>query len=78
MLESTRGRNPGQWWPTKYPDGRLSATLYCSECEKPMSLANHKIADDGTVTPSVVCPQENVECPRCGFHEFVRLNGLGD
>ena len=39
-------------------------------------LNDHEIADDGTVTPSVVCPDSE-----CGFHEMIVLedwnkNGL--
>jgi hypothetical protein len=33
-------------------------------------LRNHRIASDGAVSPSVVCPN-----PQCDFHEFVRLEG---
>lgn len=36
------------------------------------SLADHEIAADGTVSPSLVCPHE-----RCDFHDFVRLEGWG-
>lgn len=35
-----------------------------------LSLNRHTIQDDGTVTPSVVCPLTG-----CGFHEFVKLEG---
>lgn len=35
-----------------------------------MTSKYHRIADDGTVHPSVVCPIDG-----CGFHEFVRLVG---
>ena len=31
---------------------------------------DHTIAEDGTVSPSVVCPESG-----CGFHEYVRLEG---
>ncbi len=34
------------------------------------SLADHAIAADGTVTPSLVCPDGG-----CDFHEHVRLVG---
>lgn len=77
MLEPTKGRAPGQWWPATRTDGPTTATLICPDCKKPMSLQGHTIAADGTVGPSVVCPRAsgNVECPECGFHEFVRLEG---
>lgn len=29
---------------------------------------NHEISDDGTVSPSVVCPEQG-----CRFHEMIRL-----
>ena len=32
-------------------------------------IETHCIADDGTVSPSLVCPH------KCGFHEFVKLCG---
>jgi hypothetical protein len=35
-----------------------------------LSIHKHSIAQDGTVSPSVVCPVE-----KCGFHEFIRLEG---
>ncbi len=34
------------------------------------TLPDHEVAEDGTVTPSVVCPE-----PSCDFHEHVRLMG---
>lgn len=73
MLAAKQGRAGGQWWPVKYADGSLSATLYCPECQRAMSLKNHAISGDGYVSPSVVCP--HVTCPHCRFHEFVRLVG---
>lgn len=35
-----------------------------------LSIHKHSIAQDGTVNPSVVCPVD-----KCGFHEFIRLEG---
>lgn len=35
-----------------------------------LSIYKHTISQDGTVTPSVVCPVDG-----CGFHEVVRLDG---
>lgn len=35
-----------------------------------LSPTHHTIANDGTVTPSVVCPIKG-----CTWHEFVRLDG---
>lgn len=77
MIEATKGRGPGQWWPTQQQGGSMSATIYCRDCGRPSSLSAHVIQPDGTVSPSCVCPHakvDEVECP-CGFHEFVKLSG---
>jgi hypothetical protein len=34
------------------------------------SLTDHTIASDGTVAPSVVCPEDG-----CNFHEYIQLEG---
>jgi len=41
--------------------------VQCPECGFKAAL-DHDIAEDGTVTPSLVCPNQN-----CDFHEFVKL-----
>lgn len=76
MKASTKGRGPGQWWPNRN-GSVMTATYYCPDCGEPMSLSNHGISADGVVTPSVVAPThaELVEHKRCGFHDFVTLNG---
>lgn len=56
-------------WKPVTSDGRRTAMLVCSNGHAG-SIANHEIASDGTVTPSVVCATEN-----CSFHEFVKLVG---
>lgn len=73
MLTIPKGRTPGHWWPTQDASGKVSGTIYCPKCEGAMSLRNHTISAAGEVTPSVVCPTRNVECPHCGFHEVVKL-----
>lgn len=35
-----------------------------------MTVRIHAVADDGTVSPSYVCPIDG-----CAFHDFVRLDG---
>ena len=55
-------RNP----PTK------SACIGCPLCGCHAAL-NHAVADDGTVTPSLVCPHDP-----CSFHEWGVLEGWGD
>lgn len=49
---------PGYWW-------RVGPNVWvcCPECGQAAGL-DHEIADDGTVTPSLDCPNE-----RCTFHE---------
>lgn len=46
-----------------------SATVVCPSGHVG-SLLDHEIADDGSVTPSLVCPEDG-----CGWHEHVRLIG---
>lgn len=37
-------------------DGVVSAIYYCEKCGQPMGLLSHHINDDGSISPSVVCP----------------------
>lgn len=54
------------WWPL--------ATVTCSQGHlASVSPAVHKIAADGTLSPSYVCPREG-----CTFHEFVRFEGWSE
>jgi hypothetical protein len=48
----------------------LGAVVYCPKCDRPLSLLKHRIAEDGTVSPSVVCSWEG-----CNFHEHIKLVG---
>ena len=58
----------GMWSP-RTRDGKKTAQLSCPKCGDAASLCDHKIAADGTVTPSVMC---NV----CDYHESgLRLEG---
>jgi hypothetical protein len=43
-------------------------TLRCPVCHCCPTVDNHSIADDGRVSPSVVCPL-------CTFHEYIVLDG---
>ena len=58
-----------RWKPTK-GTWTIFAGKYvkvsCPECGAFGSL-DHTVADDGTLSPSLVCPDE------CGFHVFARL-----
>lgn len=67
MLEVTKGRDKGQWWPLQAADQIVSASFVCPVCELRAYLTDHEIAEDGTVTPSVLCD--------CGFHDYLKLIG---
>ena len=48
------------------------AELCCPDCGRIQHLGdNHKVADDGTVEPSVVCP---FTVDRCSFHRYIKLD----
>lgn len=59
---------PGTWSKAKMVDGQPTA-LACCVNGHIASLSGHDIAADGTVTPSLVCPEDG-----CIFHEFVQLD----
>lgn len=61
-----RGK-PGTWALTT--DG--SVVMTCPVCGNAGTIGTHSIADDGTVSPSIVCA--NGGAKGCSFHEFVRL-----
>lgn len=56
-------------WRKVMRDGQPRATMVCANGHYG-ALVDHTISQDGTVTPSVVCPVTG-----CGFHEYVRLDG---
>lgn len=65
----------GEWMDWRWgaaPPYRGAAVVACPSCGRPFSLSPeiHVIAEDGEVSPSVVCPYRP-----CSFHEFVRLAG---
>lgn len=41
----------------------------CPDCAA-VGMLDHDVADDGAVSPSLVCPREG-----CGFHAWARLGG---
>lgn len=57
---------PGTWKGV-VSNGPRKAFFSCPTCGRLGSLIDHEIADDGTVTPSVVCSYD------CGFHEYIVL-----
>ena len=70
--------NPGQGratWHLEGVNGYQNLVVTCPECgvDSSMSKAIHSISDDGTVTPSYVCPHTKMN--GCKFHRMVRLNG---
>lgn len=63
-FRSTKG---GAWAPSTTADGRRSAKVWCGGCGGFGFLDGHDIADDGTVSPSLVCPHG------CGWHVWAQL-----
>lgn len=71
---ATRGElilSPGHWRKIRL-DGRFTAKIGCPECGVTGNLAEHVIASDGTVRPSVECPNAS-----CSFHATIRLDAWG-
>jgi hypothetical protein len=50
-------------------DGRQIPNLCCPKCGEVASMASHTVADDGSVTPSAICPNND-----CDFHEYIKLD----
>lgn len=68
MLEVPKGREPGSWWLLRVLKGTSSsksASFICPKCGLKAYLTDHDIAEDGTVSPSVLCD--------CGFHDNLKL-----
>jgi DNA-directed RNA polymerase subunit RPC12/RpoP len=57
---------------TKYPENSLNrlGEFRCPQCKTIVAISSkiHSIAEDGTLTPSMVCPH-------CPFHEWIKLEG---
>jgi zona occludens toxin (predicted ATPase) len=61
----------GLSWVRSIHDGKQVVWLFCPEGHTAILQqpdGGHDIADDGTVSPSVVCPHDD-----CDFHEHVVL-----
>jgi hypothetical protein len=70
FAEVTADPPPMHWAPCHTSAiRRFKASMTCPEGHG-LTLRGHTIAENGEVSPSVVCP-----VPRCHFHEFVRLRG---
>lgn len=63
----------GTWIRWVYLPGRVTAALRCPTCGRVFCLAEHRIASDGRVSPSVVCPHRP-----CTFHVIMRLEGWNE
>lgn len=61
---------PGKYRSATADGGKRTAILSCPDCGQSVSLRNHDIAADGSVTPSLVCPRSG-----CTFHDYVKLEG---
>lgn len=58
---------PGPWWsPLK---GEMNPMIKCTQGHTAF-LTQHEIQEDGTVDPSIVCPDDG-----CNWHIWGRLDG---
>lgn len=64
-----RKLSPSTWEP-HMGGGHQSAWIACPTCGQLATLGDHTIADNGKVTPSLVCPYDG-----CDFHDYVELEG---
>jgi len=60
---------PLTWCMERDYTEKLIPVMVCSQGHE-STLRTHSVANDGTVSPSSVCPVEG-----CAFHEYVRLDG---
>jgi len=56
-------------WRKLLSGEKISASIVCPNGHYGV-LIDHDIGSDGTVSPSVVCPEEG-----CKFHDYVKLLG---
>src|SRR5262249_6933838 len=77
-----RDRKPATWIPmngavkTGEYGYRPSAFFFCPDCGMAVGLWNHRISENGEVSPSVVCPStknRNGVADYCRFHDFLVL-----
>lgn len=67
-------REAGTWRGVRIGDEKQhNANVCCPGCGNYYGMAAHKIADDGTVSPSVVCDYAG-----CAFHDFIKLDGWSE
>lgn len=61
---------PGCWTLWKGPEGTF-VLVCCPQCRRIITITkDHKISEDGTVTPSCICP-----VGYCQYHAHVKLEG---
>ena len=59
-----------EWRTVRHLGLKPEQEVMCAKGHVAFLDSGHAIADDGTVTPSLVCPEDG-----CDFHEFVKLEG---
>jgi len=69
LLKQNSDYLPETWKGLKLAEGGRSASATCANGHT-CSLTDHTINEDGTVSPSLVCPYEG-----CEWHENVKLEG---
>jgi len=70
-IGAVKFRAPGTWKPIFLEDGCITASFSCPLCGQLGSLDDHLIQEDGSVTPSLICPSDR----KCTFHDNVVLVG---
>jgi len=61
--------SPGTWKLFfQGPKKILTSYFTCPKCERTLALKGHKINDDGSVIPVVVCPYTD-----CNFSDDIKL-----
>lgn len=74
LLFNRTEEEKGMWSPSNpvggRDDGLRSANISCSLCGTIGSLREHQIATDGTISPSIACPNDS-----CLFHDNGVLEG---
>lgn len=62
--------SPGTWNKWFIRETGLYAVMFKCTNGHIGTLMDHQITNDGTVSPSVVCPKDG-----CGYHEWIKLEG---
>ena len=71
-----RERKPLTWRYLLHELGK-SASIVCSNGHYGI-ITDHTIAEDGTVSPSIICQgyrEGRIIVEECNFHEFIKLEG---